>query len=857
MPRIPLTWLAEHVDLPAGTTAEQLAADLVRVGLEEEAVHGAAVTGPLVVGRVVERTPEQQKNGKTINWCRVDVGSHNEVADDGTLRPRGIVCGAHNFEVGDLVVVALPGAVLPGPFAIASRRTYGHVSDGMICSAKELDLGEDHDGIIVLSPDDVDAAPGDDAKALLGLGEEVLEINVTPDRGYCFSMRGVAREYGHSTGAAFRDPAVLAEADTRPSTGDGFEVQVEDREPVHGVPGCDRFVAQVVRGVRAHGPSPAWMQRRLTQAGMRPISLAVDVTNYVMLDLGQPLHAYDLAQVSAPIVVRRAGPGEQLRTLDGTLRDLHPEDLLITDSPAQVGRAGRVLGLAGVMGGADSEVTDATTDLLIEAAHFDPVSVARTARRHRIPSEAGRRFERGVDPRLPRVAARRAVELLLQHGGGTADESVTDLDRTAPPTVVDLPLDLPARLVGVPYTTQEVTETLTDIGCSVEVGDGTARVTVPSWRPDLVVPVDLVEEVARLRGYDAIPSVVPQAPAGRGLTRAQLARRGVADALAAAGFVEVLSYPFVGAHQHDALALPSDDARRHAVRLLNPLSDEQPEMRTHLLVTLLETVRRNVGRGLTDLALVETGLVTRPGPAASPAPQLPGGVLPTADQLAALDGAVPPQPRHVAGVLTGLREPAGWWGSGRRADHTDAVEAALLVGRSVGVPLTVSAGAVAPWHPGRTAEVRLPDGTVVGHAGELHPRVVAALELPARTVAFELDLDAVLAVAPTEPVQAVPVSTFPPAKEDIALVVAEDVPVGDLLAAVRAGASSSEAGDLLEELRVFDVYRGAPVPDGHKSVAFSLRLRAADRTLTSAEAAAVRESAVAEAHRRHGASLRA
>ncbi|MBC7291632.1 MAG: phenylalanine--tRNA ligase subunit beta, partial [Actinotalea sp.] len=391
MPRIPLTWLAEHVELPTGTTAEQLAADLVRVGLEEEAVHGAAVTGPLVVGRVVERTPEPQKNGKTINWCRVDVGPHNEVAEDGTLRPRGIVCGAHNFEAGDLVVVALPGAVLPGPFPISSRRTYGHVSDGMICSAKELDLGEDHDGIIVLSPDDVDAAPGDDAKELLGLGEEVLEINVTPDRGYCFSMRGVAREYGHSTGAAFRDPAVLVEDDVRPAAG-GFPVEVDDPAPIQGTLGCDRFVARVVRGVRAHGPSPAWMQRRLTQAGMRPISLAVDVTNYVMLDLGQPLHAYDLAQVAAPVVVRRARAGEQLRTLDGTLRDLHPEDLLITDSPADVGRAGRVLGLAGVMGGAESEVAEATSDLLIEAAHFDPVSVARTARRHRIPSEAGKRF---------------------------------------------------------------------------------------------------------------------------------------------------------------------------------------------------------------------------------------------------------------------------------------------------------------------------------------------------------------------------------------------------------------------------------------------------------------------------------
>jgi phenylalanyl-tRNA synthetase beta chain len=848
MPRIPLGWLAEHVDLPAGTTA----------GLEEEAVHPAAVTGPLVVGEVVERTPEPQKNGKTINWCRVDVGSHNAVGEDGTPEPRGIVCGAHNFDVGDRVVVALPGAVLPGPFAISSRKTYGHVSDGMICSARELGLGEDHDGIIVLErlgygPEVT--APGTDARELLGLGEEVLEINVTPDRGYCFSLRGVAREYSHSTGAPARDLGAPEPVDLEPVEG-GFAVELDDDAPIHGVPGCDRFVALVVRGVDASAPSPAWMQRRLTQAGMRPISLAVDVTNYVMLDLGQPLHAYDLAQVAEPIVVRRATAGETLTTLDGTSRRLDPEDLLITDSP-QGRRGARVLGLAGVMGGAESEVAETTTDLLIEAAHFDPVSVARTARRHRLPSEAAKRFERGADPRLPRVAARRAAQLLVRHGGGTIEERATDVDRTTPPAPVTLPLDLPARLVGVDYTADQVVGTLEEIGCSVQVDGRTAIVVPPTWRPDLTVAVDLVEEVARLRGYDEIPSVLPPAPSGRGLTPAQRARRAVAQALADAGFVEVLSYPFVGAHQLDALGLPEDDPRRRAVRLVNPLSDEQPEMRTHLLVTLLDTARRNVSRGLSDLALVETGLVTVPSADAPVAPQLPGGQRPSDADLRRLAEAVPHQPRHLAGVLTGHRERAGWWGPGRRADHTDAPEAVQLVARTLGVALRPVAGAVAPWHPGRTARLELSDGTVVGYAGELHPAVVTALELPARAVAFEVDLDAMLAAAPTEPVQASALSTYPAAKEDIALVVDAAVPAGDLYDAGRDGASTSPAGPILEELRVFDVYTGAQVGEGRKSVAFSLRLRAADRTLTAQDTTAVRESAVAEAHRRFGAALRA
>ncbi|MDR1118080.1 MAG: phenylalanine--tRNA ligase subunit beta, partial [Bifidobacteriaceae bacterium] len=405
---IPLPWLAEYTPL-GGRDGEAVAAALVSVGLEEEAVRGSGVTGPLVAGRVLEAQPEPQKNGKTINWCQVDVGAaHGGV--------RGIVCGAHNFSAGDKVAVALPGAVLPGPFPIASRKTYGHVSDGMICSAAELGLGEDHSGIIVLDRLGLDPEVGADLIPLLHLDEQTVEINVTPDRGYCFAVRGVAREFAHATGAPFRDPALVS---TPPASGDGFAVELADAAPIHGRPGCDRFVARVVRGCAASGPSPLWMQRRLTQAGMRPISLAVDVTNYVMLELGQPLHAYDLAGVAAPIVVRRAAAGERLTTLDGVDRPLDPEDLLITDSP-DGGRASRVLGLAGVMGGASSEVEESTRDLLIEAAHFDPVSVARTSRRHKLGSEAARRFVRGAVPDLPPRAAPRGGDGLRDSGGGAA-----------------------------------------------------------------------------------------------------------------------------------------------------------------------------------------------------------------------------------------------------------------------------------------------------------------------------------------------------------------------------------------------------------------------------------------------------
>lgn len=862
MPYVPIEWLRDHVEVPAGTTAAGLAADLVRVGLEEEAIVPAAVTGPLVVGRVLSVVPEEQKNGKTINWCRVDVGpEHNADDVDGEGPGRGIVCGAHNFGVGDAVVVALPGAVLPGDFAIASRKTYGHISDGMICSERELGLGEDHGGIMVLEDP---PAPGTDAIGLLGLGEEVLEINVTPDRGYCFSMRGVAREYSHSTGAAFTDRALELAARAPGATAGGFGVELADDAPIHGAPGCDRFVARVVRGVDPNAPTPAWMSTRLRQAGMRPISLAVDVTNYVMLDLGQPLHAYDLATLHAPIVVRRARPGERMTTLDDVDRALDAEDLLITDSPD--GPGSRPIGVAGVMGGAETEVGSGTTDVLIEAAHFDPVSIARTARRHRLPSEASKRFERGVDPRLQAAAAQRAVELLVELGGGVADdEAVTDVDRTTPPAPIELDTQLASRLVGVDYTDEQVVETLRSVGAEVSdvptddapSGRHAARVsrvlvTPPSWRPDLVEPTDLVEEVVRLRGYDQVPSVLPQAPAGTGLTLRQRRRRRVADLLADAGLVQVLTYPFVGASRHDALGLPADDPRRRAVRLRNPLAQDAPLMRTSLLDTLLEAAVRNVGRGSTDLAIYEIGSVTRPTGPLSSSPLPPPGRLPEPADLEAVRAAVPPQPLRLAAVLVGEAVPAGPGTEARAYDAADAVALVRAVARELGAAVHVANDPDhAPWHPGRCARVTTADGALVGHAGELAPRVVAELGLPPRAVALEIDLGLLLDAAPDQPRQVRGLSTFPLAKEDIALVVPADVPAGEVLDVVTAA-----AGEVAEEVRLFDVYTGANLPEGTKSLAFALRLRG-DRTLTGEETAAVRDAVVRAAGERFGATLRA
>jgi phenylalanyl-tRNA synthetase beta chain len=820
---VPMAWLSDHVELPDGLTAQQLADALVRVGLEVERVDAAAdsMSGPILVGRVVSYADEPQKNGKTIRWCSVDVGEGE---------PRGVVCGAHNFAAGDLVVVALPGATLPGGFVITARKTYGHVSDGMICSVRELGIGDEHTGILVLPADS--AKPGADAVDALGLRDAVLEISVTPDRGYCLSMRGLAREAATALDAPFHD---IADTVTIPTAdGGAYDVRIEDRS------GCDRFSARAIAGLDPAAPSPDWMQQRLRRAGMRPISLAVDVTNYVMLETGQPLHAYDRATLRGPIVVRRAKSGEQLTTLDGVARVLDPDDLLITDDTGPIG-------IGGVMGGTATEISSATSEVLLEAAHFAPTTIARAVRRHKLPSEAAKRFERDVDPEIAGVALQRCVDLLVEHGGARAVDGYTVVGDGPQPVTITMHARRPAEVAGMDIPREVVVTRLTQVGCEVD-GEVVLQVRPPSWRADLTDPADLVEEVVRLEGYANLPSHLPAAPPGGGLTEGQKLRRSISRALAAAGHAEVLSYPFVAPDVHDAFGLAADDPRRRAARLANPLSAAEPQLRTSLLPGLLATLLRNVGRGNRDLALFEMGLVFLPRADAPPAPEPGVEHRPSDEEIAAMNAAIPDQPRHAAVVLCGELEPKGWWGPGRAATWADAIEAARVVGASARVELEFRPADVAPWHPGRCAEVMHGD-VVIGHAGELHPRVVAALGLPERTCAMELNIDA---LAPPVPAPTPSVSTFPPVLLDLALTVPDSVPSADVLAAVRAG-----AGELLESVRLFDVYRNDALrAEGHKSLAFALRFRASDRTLTVAEASAARDTAIAAATERTGAQLR-
>lgn len=830
--RVPLSWLGEYVSLPRDITPEQVHEALVSVGLEEEAIHRFDVSGPVVVGEVLEFIDEPQSNGKTIRWCQVRVADKDSASAPAV---RGIVCGASNFQVGDFVVVALPGSVLPGPFPISARNTYGHVSDGMIASAKELGLGDDHSGILRLQAIGIDAPVGTDAISLLGLGDVAIEVNVTPDRGYALSLRGIAREYHHATGAKFIDPALTI----KPDVGEGFSITLEDAAPIRGVEGCQVFVTRCVEGIDQEAPTPAFMVARLALAGMRSISLPVDITNYVMLELGQPIHAYDLDALSGGITVRRAKKGEKLETLDGVVRALDPEDLLITDESGPIG-------LAGVMGGATTEISDTTRSVLIEAAWFDPVSIARTQRRHKLPSEASKRFARGVDPMVAEVAAERVVELLETYAGGARTPLGSRVFAPGAGVMPHLRLgfDSVSQLAGMEVPVSKTQSILEEIGATIDKDKSGFTVTPPSWRPDLVDAPGLVEEVARIVGYDSVPSVLPVAPAGTGLTPSQKAKRRVAHSLAAWGMTEVLSYPFVSRHDNETFGSGA------GVELENALDSLANRMRVSLIPGLLGVAHRNYSRGLTSVALYETGLVFVPQSTLGTKDIPAGNEKPSAKSLAELYGSTPHQPWKVAGLFVGASAEKSPGYRGRASDIADSLDAVQVVGRSLGAQLSIAQGSHPAFHPGRFATVVV-GGVEVGTVGELRPSVSAHYDLPGRVSLFEIDADLVLRTVGQTPHEATALSVFPAATQDLSLVVDASLPAETLRMTLAEG-----MGELVEDLHLVDDYRGDGIPEGHRSLTFSLRFRSVDRTLTQAEATEAKEAGVALAKSRHGAVLR-
>lgn len=817
-------WKASEQELDSG---------FVRVGFETEGFQALPeTTGPLVIGKV-EEVEELTQFKKPIRYCQVNVGTAN-----GTGELQGIICGARNFRLNDFVVVALPGAELPGGFKIAARETYDHISNGMLCSAAELGFTDKSDGIITLGQE---FAPhlGEDARPLIGLEDTVFDVNVTPDRGYALSARGLIREVASAFDLDFADPALA------PATVTGLDmsrvpqpqsslIDIDLREETQAV----RFGLREVSGIDPHARSPFWLERELMLSGIRPVNAATDVTNYVMLLMGTPMHAFDAQAVQGNLVVRNAQAGEKFETLDHVERTLDAEDVVICDESG-------IQSLAGVMGGTQTEISDQTVDVYFESAIWDPIRVARTSRRHKLSSEASRRFERGVDAAVVEVALDYACALLVDVAGGTVEPGRTLIGSVPAPAAISISAEKPGRYAGVQYSEETVISRLQEVGCTVE-GSQELSVTPPTWRTDITMDVDLIEEVLRLEGLEDIPTILPTPRGGRGLSPAQKRRRAIGHGLAYAGYVEILPSPFIANDTFDVWGLAKDDPRRRAVGVQNPLEADKAVLGTTLLPNMLEAIERNVARGRRDLSLFGLQQVSFQRAETSPMPSVAG--RPSESELAELLDSLPEQPLHVATVAAGKVEFEGPWGQGREYTFADAIESARLVARAAGVEIELSAAEELPWHPGRCAAISV-QGKTVGYAGELHPQVLERLGLPARTCAMEIDVTAL----PLEESFPAPVlSAFPALHQDIALVVDEVVPAEEVRRVIAEG-----AGDLLEDVRLFDIFRGEQLGAGKKSLAFELVFRAADRTLTDEEVNEHRLAAAELAQERVGAHMRA
>ena len=818
-------------------TPEELDSGYVRVGFETEGYENLPeTTGPLVIGKV-EEIEELTQFKKPIRYCQVNVGDAN-----GTGELQGIICGARNFSLGDHVVVALPGAELPGGFKIAARETYDHISNGMLCSAAELGFAEKADGIITFG-EEYGQYIGQDARKLIALADTVFDVNITPDRGYALSARGLTREIASAFDLEFadvaQDPSVAGIDVSGVPAPEGALINIDLREETK----AQRFGLRKVSGIDPNARTPFWMERELMLSGQRAVNPATDVTNYVMLLLGAPMHAFDANLVKGDLVVRNAEEGEKFETLDHVQRTLSAGDVLICDDNG-------IQSMAGVMGGTSTEIMDETTDVYFESAIWDPIAVARTSRRHKLSSEASRRFERGVDPAIVEVALDVACALLVEIAGGTIESGRTLVGDVAKPQQITMRASKPSEYAGVEYSRETIVQRLREVGCTVEEQGENLLVTPATWRTDITMDVDLIEEVLRLEGLEDIPTILPTPVGGRGLTPAQKRRRAIGHGLAYAGYAEVLPSPFIANDTFDVWGLDADDDRRRTVSVQNPLESDKAILSTTLLPNMLEAIGRNVARGRADLALFGLQQVSFKRADSSPMPSVEQ--RPADDVVKELRESLPEQPLHVATVATGNIEHEGPWGEGRAFTYADAIESARQVARAAGVEIELEAAEQLPWHPGRCAAVKaVVDGEsiIVGYAGELHPQVLEALNLPARTCAMEIDVTAL----PTDELFPAPVlSAFPALHQDIALIVDESTPAEEVRKVVEEG-----AGELLEAVELFDVFRGEQLGEDKKSLAFKLIFRADDRTLTDEEANEHRLAAAELVKQRLGAEMRA
>lgn len=780
---VSLRWLQDYVDIPWETT--ELAARLTRSGAKVESVRSLDHDySGIVVGKIVEKKPHPDSD--TLAICQVDVGGRRVQS----------VSGAPNVREGLLVPVALPGATLPGlEGAVAEATVRGVASEAVLCSERELGISDDHSGVMEL-PEDL--TPGQAVIDALALDDAVLEIEVYPNRPDHLSVYGIAREVAAIAGTELRPPQTEI---------DEVEERVESaaKVEVHDPDLCPRYVARVIRGVKI-GPSPAWLQQRLRAAGMRPINNVVDVTNYVMLELGQPLHAFDYHRVAGhKIVVRRARPGERITTLDDQVRELDPDILLICD-------AERPVAIAGVMGGEDSEVRPDTTDILLESANFNPVSIRKTSKKLGLRTEASYRFERDVDPHLAELAADRAARLIQELAGGEVLRGRVDVAaELPPPREITLRVKRVCAMLGAQVSPAEIKRILRGLGFDVELEkDATVMtVRVPTFRRDIEGEADLIEEVARIYGYDEIEPTLPTgAGVQGGLSWPLPAVEKVQSLLASLGLYEAISYSFISPKVFDRLRLSADHPWRKAIQLANPLTEEHSVMRTSLLPGLMDAVALNVRRRVADVRLFEVGKVYV-------AETLPLESLPAEKWTLGIAMA--------GGAATNV-----WGAPSRPVDFYDlkgVVEALLEALRLEGefVP-----GEHPALHPGRTALLTV-SGKEVGYLGELHPKVADNWDLRARTYVAEIDLETLFALESREVVYTA-LPRYPAVDRDLALLVPKHVAAVSVVEVIRR-----EGGPYLRDVALFDVYEGKQVPEGYRSLAYTMVYRADDRTLTDEE----------------------
>ncbi len=809
--QVSFNWLKEYVDIDI--TVTELQELMTKAGVTVEHVEATNKgVDKVVTAKVLEKS--KHPDAEKLSICQVTTDGENVLQ---------VVCGAPNVAAGQIVAFALPGASLPGGVKIKKAKLRGAESNGMICSAKELGIDpeqippEQKDGILIM-PENTPL--GLDAAEVLGLNDYILELDLTPNRSDCLSVINIAREIG----ALLNKPVRLPEI-TFGETADEIHnlAQVDITAPEL----CHRYTAKMVRGLTIQ-PSPFWMQHRLQCAGMRPINNIVDVTNYVMMELGQPLHAFDYHEIAGhKITVRRAQADEKIVTLDGNERQLTDQMLLICDDS-------RAVGIAGVMGGENTEVTNQTTDVFIEAAYFNPTSVRRTSTQLGLRSEASIRFEKGINMETVSYAADRAAQLMQQLGGGIIVGGQIDEYPTVHETVsVTLRLAQVNEVLGTAISDAEIKDILTRLDFVI-TEDTTEAITVivPPYRPDVSIAEDLIEEVARLHGYDNIPSTLPYGASSRGeLTAGQKLRDALVGKLAALGLNEIVTYSFINKNNDEKMMYAADDLRRNSVPIMNPLSEEQGHMRTSILPGILLTMVNNINHRNEDLAFFEIGKVFL------------------------LDGTIKPETladeRWTLGMALRGKTPSTWQQSSVEYDFyylKGIVESLLAELKFDGVSY-VPCRDNSIYHPGRSAYL-LVEGQQMGVFGELHPQIADNYGLKGRVYAAEIDVEALIAHGVGKRMVK-PLPKFPAVTRDLAVVVKEEVASSELVACIQ-----ESGGEWLSEVRIFDVYQGGQILTGHKSIAFALTFQADDRTLTDAEVNTVYEGIYKALKERFTAILR-